>query len=115
MKTHDHKLTPRFGLAYRAAHSEALKLARNGKGDPKQLKLAYLHDAFGLHYLSDQFAAGHTRCPRSEMNWPSLAGKSYVTLARYKLTVRRKNIGFCERNNRCSLLGCVGQNDKHHT
>ena len=62
--------------AYRAAHSEALRIAKDANGDEGQLKVAYLHDAFGLHYLSDQFAAGHTRCPRVEMNWPSLAGVS---------------------------------------
>ena len=61
--------------AYRAAHSEALKIAKDGAGKPDKLKQAYLHDGFGLHYLSDQFSSGHTRCARMELNQPGLWSK----------------------------------------
>ncbi|CAD6592841.1 MAG: hypothetical protein ASARMPRED_006749 [Alectoria sarmentosa] len=33
-----------------------------------RLKVAYFYNAFDLHYLSDQFASGHTRSPRMETN-----------------------------------------------
>ena len=92
--------------AYKAGHSEALRIAKEGidiekHGDltdlrdyygkvlpdknlfkdksgkavtlsrEDNLRLAYFYDAFALHYLSDQFASGHTRCPRMELNKPS--------------------------------------------
>ena len=96
-------------LAYKAAHAEALRIAKDGikveehgaLNDLKDasgkafvhplkipnlfkdkagkdrtftkedhLRVAYFYDAFALHYLSDQFASGHTRCPRMELNRP---------------------------------------------
>ena len=66
--------------AYKVAHWEALRKAKNGRKDGKPdvqaLKNAYFDDAFGLHYLSDQFAAGHNRNPRVQLNHPSIARRS---------------------------------------
>ncbi len=78
---------------YRVAHGEAMKLAKQGymlrtappkPGDDStkalkdvtdKLKEAYFMDAFGLHFFSDQFASGHTRDPRMELNRPSYKRK----------------------------------------
>ncbi|KAG8525647.1 uncharacterized protein KY384_000407 [Bacidia gigantensis] len=76
---------------YRAGHSMALDLAKQGYASrnankPEEasdkLKAAYVYDSFALHYLSDQFASGHTRTPRMELNRPS---RMQFVLARDKV------------------------------
>ena len=58
-------------MVYRAGHALALGIAKTGNGTIESLKSAYLHDAFALHFLTDQFASGHIRTPRIEFNVPS--------------------------------------------
>jgi len=51
---------------YLTAHEKALKIAANATS-LDDLRSAYFVDGFGAHFLSDLFAAGHIRVPRSEM------------------------------------------------
>lgn len=51
---------------YLTAHQKALKIAANATSID-DLRAAYFVDAFGAHFLSDLFAAGHIRVPRAEM------------------------------------------------
>lgn len=66
----------------RDANGKPKNLFKDKDGKPvnlskeDSLKLAYFYDAFALHYLSDQFASGHTRSPRMEMNKPLELGKA---------------------------------------
>ncbi len=49
-------------IAYKAGHTAALEAAVQGN-----LELAYALDAFAAHFLTDRFAAGHLRVPRTEL------------------------------------------------
>jgi hypothetical protein len=51
---------------YLTAHEKALNTAANATS-LDDLRTAYFIDGFGAHFLSDLFAAGHIRVPRSEM------------------------------------------------
>lgn len=66
----------------RDANGKPRNLFKDKDGKPVKLskedglKVAYFYDAFALHYLSDQFASGHTRSPRKEMNKPQGLSKA---------------------------------------
>jgi hypothetical protein len=47
----------------------------------KQLKEAYIYEAFASHYLTDLFSSGHIRAPRRQLHAPSVATMSYVGAA----------------------------------
>lgn len=49
---------------YRAYHNRALLQAAAAKDDADRLNQALVVDAFGCHFLTDMFAAGHLRVPR---------------------------------------------------
>ncbi len=55
--------------AYRIGHAYALQVARMaGKvNDIEKLKEAYALDAFACHFLTDEFASGHVRNQRGEL------------------------------------------------
>jgi hypothetical protein len=70
-------------LAYVAGHEVALEAAMvaHATGDVKQLEVAYTMNAFASHFLSDYFAAGHMRTPRTELPdsvTPSVVGSLLV-------------------------------------
>ena len=81
---------------YKAGHTIALRIAKAGGGPKtdataikaaeKQLKEAYLYDAFALHYLTDQFASGHVRAPREELNKPSFFGTVHLLVITIRAT-----------------------------
>ena len=84
MENYDH-FSPNNLLAYKSGHTVALKqaLKANKTGKGADLELAYAMDAFATHYLSDHFAAGHLRTPRSELQdkvTPAVLG---ILLANY--------------------------------
>ena len=56
-------------LTYQAGHQLALAEAIRGfrHDDPKSLVMAYALNAFASHFLSDRFASGHIRTPRSRI------------------------------------------------
>jgi hypothetical protein len=66
LRNYDH-----FGQAaidsYMAGHAVALQTAYNAQSD-EELKLAYAYDAYANHFLTDLFAAGHVRTPRTEIS-----------------------------------------------
>lgn len=64
----DH-FSPNNLVAYKNGHKVALNQALKAQktGNRSDLELAYAMDAFASHYLSDHFAAGHLRTPRSEL------------------------------------------------
>lgn len=56
---------------------------RAGYGNPSGLQQAYLLEAFGEHYLTDCFSAGHIRTPRTTIyNWyrDNFADKAFIGL-----------------------------------
>ncbi|KAG8531944.1 uncharacterized protein KY384_003580 [Bacidia gigantensis] len=55
------------GKAYSAVHSAALERARDAVSD-SDLKEAYFLEAFGQHFLTDLFSAGHIRTPRRALH-----------------------------------------------
>ena len=65
--------------AYKAGHYRALEIAKAGSKNEAKLGEAYLYDAFALHYLSDQFSAGHSRTPRMEFCYPSFSSTAHHT------------------------------------
>ncbi|QBR83559.1 phospholipase [Legionella israelensis] len=74
----DH-FAPHSEIAYLRGHQLALSQALKARktGLRSDLELAYALDAFACHFLSDHFAAGHTRTPRlklAEKVSPSLLG-----------------------------------------
>lgn len=52
----------------------ALRLASEARNEAdssekwKKLNLAYIHEAFAAHYLTDLFSAGHVRAPRRHLH-----------------------------------------------
>ncbi len=72
----DDHFAPAALKAYHAAHRVAIKTALEGYKAKqannlvtarKDLELAYAENAFGCHYLTDAFAAGHMRTPRKAL------------------------------------------------
>jgi hypothetical protein len=66
------KNTDHFGWhnisAYLRHHTEALRLAREARGQENEtFRRALYTNAFADHFLTDAFAAGHIRVPRAEI------------------------------------------------
>lgn len=68
LENYDH-FSPFAERAYSIGHQLAIEQAMRAKTSQRRedLELAYALDAFACHYLSDLFAAGHQRTPRSEL------------------------------------------------
>ncbi|KAL8786295.1 MAG: hypothetical protein Q9213_002890 [Squamulea squamosa] len=113
---------------YKAGHAEALKIAKEGFASrnagkveeaSEKLKAAYIYDAFALHYLSDQFASGHTRTPRMELNRPSSMREFCSTPANSLANVRKEKVkaivanttGFASRGSWDSMTGYMHECD----
>lgn len=82
------------GTAYQTYmkwHSDALRDAfiSGESGDVKKLKEAVSKEAFGLHFLTDAFSAGHVRTPRAELRawygkeFPGSSAKFINYMARF--------------------------------
>ena len=57
-------LPPTAPKGYRLNHLQAISKAREAGQNSKSIDEALFFEAFGAHYLTDSFAAGHTRTPR---------------------------------------------------
>jgi len=65
--------------SYKTGHELAMRVAAeaHASADLKKLEIAYSMNAFACHFLSDRFAAGHIRTPRTELpdhTTPNLTG-----------------------------------------
>lgn len=71
-------------MAYQTGHQLAIEtaIAAHQTKDMQKLSLAYAMNGFACHYLSDRFASGHIRAPRTELPanvTPSVIGSLLVT------------------------------------
>ncbi|RYO48073.1 hypothetical protein AA0113_g10114 [Alternaria arborescens] len=64
-------------MAYCVGHTSALQIARKARDEPtdeakmKMLRMAYVHEAFAAHFLTDLFSSGHLRAPRRAFHNPN--------------------------------------------
>jgi len=66
-------------ITYKTGHELAMQVAVDAHqtADLKKLEVAYAMNAFACHFLTDRFASGHIRTPRTELpesTTPSLTG-----------------------------------------